>query len=94
MSFGSFRRVKAGKKAFECVWCHTECSVGQPRVHYFGTWEGELQNWHMHPECHDAFQREDDGDGQIHDEKHTRGMTCGEMLDAGKGASTAAHTKS
>jgi hypothetical protein len=85
MSFGSLRNVKAAKVVQSCVWCWTRCEVGQPRVGFFGQWDGEMQDWHMHPDCYDAFQREDrastGGDGSIHDEKHTRGMTCGEMMD-------------
>lgn len=83
MSFGSLRKVKAAKVAKSCEWCWTRCEVGQPRVGFFGEWNGDPQDWCMHPECYDAFEREDtSGDGEIHDEKHTRGMTCGEMMDA------------
>lgn len=83
MSFGTLRQVKAGKKVYHCVWCWTKIAVGEPRSCFFGKWDGEMQDWHMHPECYDAFQREDDGgDGQIHDEKHQRGKTCDEAKGA------------
>jgi hypothetical protein len=79
MSFGTLRKIKASRKVFHCLWCWTDCAVKESRVSYFGEWDGEIQNWNMHPECYDAFQREDDGgDGQLHDEKHERGMTCDE----------------
>jgi hypothetical protein len=79
MGFGDLKHIKASKKVFHCMWCFTDCLVKEPRVYFFGTWEGEIQNWHMHPECYDASKREDlDGNGEIHDEKHPRGMTCEE----------------
>ena len=79
MSFGSLKKVKAARVKKHCVWCWTPCAVGEPRVGFFGEWDGEAQDWHMHPECYDAFQREDvDGAGAIHDEKHERGKTCDE----------------
>jgi len=86
MSFGDLRKVKAAKVRKSCIWCWDFCEVGQPRVGFFGEFDGEMQDWHMHPECYDAFQREEgkNGDGYIHDEKHKRGMTCGEMLDKAK----------
>jgi hypothetical protein len=83
MSFGTFTRVKAARVEKKCIWCWTPCEIGQPRVGYFGEFEQEMQDWHMHPECYDAYEREDDGDRLIHDEKHKRGMTCGEMMDKG-----------
>jgi hypothetical protein len=79
MSFGDIKTIKAGKKEHRCVWCWYQILVGSSKVHFFGEWDGELQNWHMHPECYDAFQREDEGcDGRIHDHRHKRGMTCDE----------------
>ena len=88
MGFGDLRQVKAGRKVYQCIWCSTEILVGQPRSAFFGEWDGEMQDWSMHPECYDAYEREDDGDRIIHDEKHTRGMTCGEMTDKAKDKSS------
>lgn len=84
MAFGELKKIKAGRKIFACCWCREDIPVGEPRVNYVGLWEGEFQNWHMHPECHSAYKREDDaggGDGQIHNEKHPRGMACGEQQE-------------
>jgi hypothetical protein len=84
MSFGDLRTVKAAKVEKWCIWCKDKCEVGQPRVGFFGKWDGEMQDWHMHPECYDAYEREDDangGDRQIHDQKHQRGKTCDEARE-------------
>lgn len=81
MSFGDLRQVKTAKVEKRCIWCWYKCEVGQPRVGFFGKLDGELQDWHMHPECYGAYEREDDANGgerMIHDRRHKRGMTCEE----------------
>jgi len=50
MSFGDLRKVKAAKVRKSCIWCWDFCEVGQPRVGFFGEFDGEMQDWHMHPE--------------------------------------------
>lgn len=89
MSFGDLRKVKAAKVEKRCVWCWYPCAVGESRVGFFGKWDGEPQDWHMHPECYDAFQREDiEGEGRIHDERHKRGLTCDEARQKELGKSS------
>lgn len=61
--FGNMLRVTT-TKPHRCEWCgeqiptHTECG------NYRGKWQGDWQNWYMHPECEEAYSKDDNyGDG-------------------------------
>ena len=42
----------ACRKDHYCIWCGEIISKGETARHYKGVFEGDLQDWHMHPECY------------------------------------------
>lgn len=78
--FGEGKIVSA-RKAYTCEWCANPIPVGERHFQFIGKWQGEFQNWRMHPDCEDAHQRET-YEGEICEATHWRGTTCGEKEDA------------
>jgi hypothetical protein len=78
--FGEGLTVKANKR-HQCIWCYEPIVVGEYHHRYKGMWEGDWQDWRMHLDCIQAHYRESDGDGEICQEPHQRGRTCGETED-------------
>ena len=49
-----------GRKDYRCEWCGQKILRGEQHIHFVGRWEGEFQDWRMHPECYDAANKEGD----------------------------------
>jgi hypothetical protein len=54
--FGEGKTVKT-RKPHRCAWCYEKIEVGEDAYRYKGMFEGDWQNWHMHPECIKAFRQ-------------------------------------
>lgn len=50
--------VKRSQKRRICSWCGEGIEIGQPYHCDFGKWEGEPVRCEVHPECHDALERD------------------------------------
>ena len=60
--FGAGKWV-IGTKEHRCEWCGQSIHKGEKHYQYKGVWDGEWQNWRMHEECHDDYDRNYDPDG-------------------------------
>ena len=81
--FGEGKMVNA-RKQHRCVWCGELILEGSKAYYYRGLFDNEWQNWHMHPECEVAMERERKQLGWGYDEgfdpyANKRGMTEGEQ---------------
>lgn len=52
-----------GRKPHRCAACQGPIPQGEKHYHYRGMYEGDWQNWRLHKECHDDWER--DGCGEI-----------------------------
>lgn len=55
--FGEGKWV-SGTKAHRCVACYSVIPQGESHYHYKGMYGGEWQNWRMHPECYEAWDKD------------------------------------
>lgn len=62
MTFGEGRFVKV-RKPHRCEWCFEPIPIGSLAFHFHGQWEGDWQNWYMHPECEGVYARNEYDDG-------------------------------
>ena len=60
--FGEGKWVKA-RKDCRCEWCGQAIKIGDRVYSYKGMWDGEWQNWRMHPECYEDHTINCDSDG-------------------------------
>jgi len=70
--FGDGREI-IPRKPHRCEWCFEQINAGEKCYHYKGMFEGDWQNWYMHPECERDCRISDPygdgfmpGDGQGH----------------------------
>ena len=63
-----------GRKQYKCQWCREPILIGEKHHHYWGKYDGEMQDIRMHTECAKAAQRSDLDDG-LPMETIPRGMT-------------------
>ena len=62
--FGAGLIIKKTRKPHRCEWCYQPIEVGAQAYHYTGVFDGEFQNWYMHPECEDVSRKDSDpGEG-------------------------------
>ncbi len=61
--FGELKAVLNGRKDYRCAWCGENIPQGTPHQHYAGMWDGDWQNWRMHPECYNDVDMDDQLDG-------------------------------
>jgi hypothetical protein len=52
--FGQGKTIKA-RSPHRCDWCGQRINVGEQCYNYRGMFEGEWQNWYMHPECENDY---------------------------------------
>lgn len=65
-----------GRKDYECRWCTEIIPKGEKHLHYWGKFDGDLQDTRMHLECKDAMHRFMGGwDDALPDERMQRGGT-------------------
>ena len=57
--FGKLKTVKI-RKPRPCAWCSQKLIEGDRAVSYCGMWQGDWQNWRMHPECYEVFGSDPD----------------------------------
>lgn len=61
--FGAMVRPIAAKQ-HSCWWCGRQIEKGEKHYHYSGMWQGDWQDWRMHNECYEQYEKEDDyGEG-------------------------------
>jgi hypothetical protein len=56
------KQVKCGKDHY-CIWCGGMILKGEAAHYYKGIFQGDFQNWHMHPECFEANTQDHPEDG-------------------------------
>lgn len=81
--FQNGNTVKA-RKRHQCIYCSEPIVIGEYHHRQGGMWEGEWQDWRAHLDCLEAHYRETQdgyGSGEICQEPHQRGRTCGETED-------------
>lgn len=72
--FGASRKL-IGKKDHQCVWCGQIIPKGEEHCHYKGKFDGEWQDWRMHPECFAVHDSADyNGDGSFFPFENERGV--------------------
>ena len=62
--FGEGGTVKT-RKSHRCEWCYQRIEAGVECYHYKGMFQGEWQDWYMHPECEKVYMLNYDPDGFI-----------------------------
>jgi hypothetical protein len=58
--FGQMLRVTT-RKPHRCEWCGESIPIGIICGNYRGQYDGDWQNWYMHPECESAYDKDDHG---------------------------------
>ena len=63
--FSTERTIKATRKTHRCEWCYEAIDIGSPAFYGSNKYDGEFNDFYMHPECRDAMNKEisDSGDG-------------------------------
>jgi hypothetical protein len=55
IDFGSFRHVKAGRKAHRCEHCGGAIAIGEPSCAWAGKVEGDFTTYREHEDCREAW---------------------------------------
>ena len=56
--FGTGKVITARKPRL-CEWCGEAIKKGDKEYHFKGMWQGQWQDWKMHPECQEAYANDD-----------------------------------
>ena len=59
--FGEGKVVKV-RKDCRCHWCGEGIAKGKEAFWFKGRWNGDWQDWRMHPECEAAYREDDSYD--------------------------------
>lgn len=54
------RKINEARKRHRCSWCAEFIEVGESYHTVTGKWDGDFSYAKMHPECFDAYERDDD----------------------------------
>jgi hypothetical protein len=57
--FGEGKTLKT-RKSHRCEWCYERIVAGETCYRYKGMYDGDWQNWYMHPECYEDFRNSGD----------------------------------
>jgi len=72
--FVTTNKVKC-RSIHNCYWCGDRIDFGDSAIYYTGKWDGEFNNYYLHPECEEASKKLPSDDSEYGYADFKRGST-------------------